>query len=271
MNRSECGPGRNEAAGIFAAISAASFGPPKPGQAGMRPPREETCEAHGAYAIEVHIDGQVFSINPGGCPQCLKERQSKRMQAELAVLNIPKRFADCTFENYEVETPEQAAVLGRCKEYAENFAARHKIGASLMLCGRKGTGKNHLGTAIMKRVRADGFSVMRVKAAQYLDAFWGKSFDERESWINDLAHVDLLMFDEIGRTSNAKGAQDALFRLLDARSEAVLPTLITTNLERAGLIEVLGEAMFDRLREGGGRLLTLRWDSYRGREAGGAE
>src|SRR5262249_24881542 len=138
-------------------------------------------------------------------------------------------------------------------------------GACLVMCGSKGTGKNHLATAIMKRLRVDGFTVLRVKAAQYLDAFWAKGFDEREAWICDMTWVDLLMIDEIGRSSNAKAAEDALFRLLDGRSEAVMPTLITTNLDRAGLVEVLGEAMFDRLKEGGGRRLTLSWDSYRGR------
>ena len=38
-----------------------------------------------------------------------------------------------------------------------------------------------------------------------------------------------------------------VFRLIDARYEAVLPTIIATNLNRKGLIDVLGEAAFDRL------------------------
>lgn len=267
MNQSDRGPSRAEAAAIFAPIEAALIGPPKPAALRLqRAPRMDNCEQHGEFPIEVYLDGRLYAMNPGGCPDCIKARASKRL---LAGCNIPPRFEDCTFENFAVESPDHAHVLARCREYAENFGAYHRRGASFILCGRPGTGKNHLATAIIKRLLADGFTVLRVKAGQYLDGYWGRSFDQRDEWIAELSRIDLLMLDEVGRSPNAKGAQDALFRLLDARSEEVKPSLITTNLNRAGLIEVLGEAMYDRLKEGGFGRLTLKWESYRGRDADG--
>ena len=130
------------------------------------------------------------------------------------------------------------------------------------MCGNPGTGKNHLATAIIKHVIEDDYTAERIKASEYVDKYWGKGFNEREELIKSITDIDLLMIDEVGGSSNAKAAQDAFFRLIDARYEAQLPTLIATNLNRDGLIEVLDTAAYDRLRQGG-VLLTFNWESYR--------
>jgi DNA replication protein DnaC len=224
----------------------------------------EQCEAHGEYPLNVLCkDGHARRL-PQGCPTCLRQKNAMRLLAES---NIPKRFADCDFDNYEATTKEQRHVLSRCEKYANEFAKYRDDGACLLLCGRVGTGKNHLATAISKRLLGDGYSVLRVKASQYLDAYWAKSFDERESWLKSMAAVDLLMIDEIGRSSSAKAAQDAFFRIFDARYEAQLPSLIATNLNRDELIEVLGDATYDRLTQGGSIRLTFDWVSKRSEKA----
>ncbi|WP_292992559.1 ATP-binding protein [Nitrosomonas sp.] len=219
------------------------------------------CDTHGQYPANMQdTNGVLRSYRPPGCPACLKLENAARL---LGKSNIPKRFLSCDFDNYETSTDVQKKALHQCKSFAENFAIHRKNGACLLLCGRPGTGKNHLATAISKKLLSDGFSVLRVKASQYLDAYWAKSFEEREGWLNDIAKVDLIMIDEIGRSSNAKSAQDAFFRLIDARYEAQLPTMIATNMNRDELIEVLGEATYDRFRQGGSTRITFDWESYR--------
>lgn len=223
-------------------------------------PELETCVTHGSYALNMRDESGHVRRNMEGCPTCRKQKNAHRL---LAVSNIPKRFEACDFGNYTVDGEAQKRVFDTCVAYAENFAKHRETGACLTLCGTPGTGKNHLATAISKRVLALGFTVLRVKASEYLDAYWGKSFDERDAWLKGMAGVDLLMIDEVGRASNAKSAQDAFFRLLDERYEAQLPTLMATNLNRKDLIEVLGDASFDRLTQGGGARLTLNWPSHR--------
>lgn len=218
------------------------------------------CEVHGSYPLNMQDERGHVRWYPPVCPKC---REQSRASDLLASSNIPPRFAGCEFSNFDAETEAQQKVLARCQSFAEEFNRYRAAGACLLLCGRPGTGKNHLATAISKRLLADGYSVLRVKAAQYLDTYWSKSFEERETWLQRMAVVDLLMIDEIGRSSNAKSAQDAFFRLLDARYEAQLPSLIATNLNRDELIEVLGEATYDRLTQGGSVRLTFGWDSHR--------
>lgn len=225
-------------------------------------PQIGECEKHGRYARNMQDEQGLVRWFPSGCPICRKHENAAHL---LKASNIPKRFIGCDFDNYESETDEQQRVLRRCETYAADFAKFRDAGACLLLCGRPGTGKNHLATAICRRLLADGYSVLRIKASQYLDAYWSKGFDERESWLHGMASVDLLMIDEIGRSSNAKSAQDAFFRLLDARYEAQLPNLLATNLNREELIEVLGDATYDRLTQGGSIRLTFDWPSWRGR------
>ena len=68
--------------------------------------------------------------------------------------------------------------------------------------------------------------MLRVKASQFLDTFWGKGFEEREKWLRELAKVDLLFFDEIGRSSETKNAQDGFFGSLMLVTKLFFPRLL---------------------------------------------
>jgi DNA replication protein DnaC len=243
-------------------FGAAAFGPPCPPH--LRPvvPAQEfeSCDQHGKYLFRERGPRGWLVHNPGGCPVCLRQANSDDL---LAGSNLSPRFAHCTFDSFVADTPDKAKVLAKCRTYAGNFRAFREAGASLILCGPVGTGKNHLATSIARDLLGARFTVLRVKAAQFLDAYWAKDFNDRTGWLAGMAAVDLLMIDEIGRASAGQAAQDAFFRLIDGRYEAVRPTLITTNLNRDELISVLGDATYDRLTQAGGIRLTLNWESAR--------
>jgi DNA replication protein DnaC len=240
------------------AESAAKRGAPKP--SGPFIERAE-CPAHGYYVIREELSGYgVVARNPGGCPQCLAERNASRLMAES---NMPERFADCTFDTYQTESAKQQAVLDVCRDYAENFGQYRKQGRCLVMCGKPGTGKNHLATAIVKVLRAKRFTSLRVKASEFLDAYWGKEFAERDEWLRGMFRVDLLIVDEVEKASKSENARNAMFRLIDGRYEAMLPTLVITNQNRVELVETLGEPAYDRLTEGGSQRLVFDWGSRR--------
>lgn len=222
-----------------------------------------TCPEHGQYPANRLDEEGVERWVPAVCPRCAK---ISRMKALYARAEIGERFKHCDFGNYRVENEGQRVVLDACQSYAEQFPEMRRRGACLILRGHPGTGKNHLATAIMKAVLRQGYTALRLKAAVFLEAFWAKDFGERDRWVYDMAHLDLLVIDEIGRASNSQAAADAFFRLIDGRYEAVRPTIIISNLDRDGLRETLGAAAYDRLTEGGGRLINFDWNSQRGRD-----
>jgi DNA replication protein DnaC len=54
------------------------------------------------------------------------------------------------------------------------------------------------------------------------------------------------------------------YEVINGRYQAMLPTVVISNLSRNELIEVIGGRSFDRLRENGG-FATFDWESHRGR------
>lgn len=219
-----------------------------------------SCPTHGSFAInEQDAQGTIRWTN-GYCPTCQKNERTQRLFEQAG---LGKKYEHCCFENFEALTPKQQQIKTLCQQYAKHFDQALKSGQSLILCGKTGTGKNHLAAAICQCLLQKNYTALLVKASYYLDAYWSKAFEDRMAWLQAIARVDLFILDELGKSSQTKPAQDALFRLIDARYENCKPTLLTTNLNRDGLLEVLGEAAFDRLSEGGGMRLTLNWASFR--------
>lgn len=237
----------------------------EPRFAGYVPDHVEICDIHGEFVLSLKnpkTGDRIYIRHSDLCPSCLRQREANRL---FISADVPMRFIDCSFENYETETAEQKAVLNRCMKYASEFEKMRDSCTNLLLCGDIGTGKNHLATAILRRATELGYSALRIKAQRYLDAYWGKNFDAREGWLKKLSAIDLLWIDEIGRSSSSKSSQNVFFEIIDSRYESKCPTIVTTNYNREQLIseDMLGEAAYDRLTQGKSIRLTLKWESYR--------
>lgn len=80
-----------------------------------------------------------------------------------------------------------------------------------------------------------------------------------------MVEPDLLILDEVGVQHGSDTEKLILFEIINGRYEAARPTIVISNLDAAGLEQFLGERAFDRLREGGGRLVVFDWESHRGK------
>jgi DNA replication protein DnaC len=242
------------------------------------------CETHGAYPLNtLDPDGTLRWHSPG-CPACRRDAAAHALVSRAA---IAPRFAHCTFESYEVDSRADPAAQDErhiaqleerrrnrdaCRAYARDFDKMRAQGACLVLRGLPGTGKNHLATAIAREVLARGYSVLNATAHDLIRRIrdtWDRAPGEKDerAVLRELARVDLLIIDEAGRHYGARDGRDniELFQVIDARYRALMPTLVISNLEREALRASLGEATFDRLREGGGQMLHFDWPSHRGR------
>lgn len=185
------------------------------------------CDLHGEFSLYALGEQGELRAFPGGCPSCRKEKAVKSL---VSSSNIPVRFSDCDFNNFQVELPEQEQALAECRKFAENFDQFLLTGCGLVLRGNPGTGKNHLVTAIAKQLGLSNYSVLRLKTREFVDMLWGKKFDEKAEWIHRLSLVDLVIMDEVGREPASDAACDALFQLVDARWEQKKPSIFLTNL-----------------------------------------
>lgn len=100
--------------------------------------------------------------------------------------------------------------------------------------GNPGNGKTHLAVAAMK-----GYGLMRSyfwKVPDYLDFLKRMAYD-RGIPIEDVTRSyrsgnALVVFDDLGVENRTEWANEQLYRVLDARYEERIPTIITTNQAR---------------------------------------
>lgn len=221
-----------------------------------------TCEKHGEYQARVGEGRGARWLSQ--CPTCWRDAQARRVMGRAA---LPPRFVDRTFDSYAVSTPSQDAVKRAVQDYSRAFGEHAKTGRSVILCGRPGTGKTHLAAALLNEIIKAEFTGIyaTVSAAiRRVKDTWtrGSERTEREV-IADFVLPDLLILDEVGVQFGSDAERMILFEIINGRYEHQRPTMLISNLDIAGMEENVGTRAVDRLREGGGKLLTFDWESYR--------
>ncbi|WNB74558.1 ATP-binding protein [Methylomonas koyamae] len=239
------------------------------------------CPTHGEYIQKSHevLEGRVFKTN---CPSCSKEKKeakdkveqleqqrkkSEKIKRLIGDAGIPKRFLGRSFDNYRAETNDQQKALKVANYFAANFDQFLSTGASLIFCGKPGTGKTHLASAIANSVCEQGRSALFLsvlKATRLVKESWRKDADARENDVyKTLISPDLLVLDEVGVQFGSEAEKLIIFEILNGRYEEMRPCILISNLLPSELSIFLGERVIDRMKEGGGSLITFAWGSYR--------
>ena len=248
--------------------------------------RPAHCEHHGAFEQKVTVlMGREIH---GRCPECARaakaERETRRLDEHsrlqretltrrLGAALIPKRFADRTLANYSVEHEGQRKALAYCKRYVAAFEEIERTGRCLMLLGKVGTGKTHLGAGMANELMRNtpATAVYRTVGAvlQSIRATYGRRNEQPEADIlSSLVEPSLLVLDEVGVSKEQPSEFEltTLFSIINGRYEQMRPTVVISNLDASQLRNALGERCYDRLREGGGVVVPFEWESHRGKE-----
>jgi DNA replication protein DnaC len=133
-----------------------------------------------------------------------------------------------------------------------------------------GAGKTHMACSIAYEVAEKaGFPVF-ISVSEMMreikSAFNKDSEKTEQELIDHFASVGLLILDELGMDYGTDFNKALLFEVLNRRYEAMLPNILISNLDPAALREYLGERLFDRMRDNGGKMLAFVWESHRGKE-----
>lgn len=244
------------------------------------------CEAHGTYDQKVFaVLGKELRSN---CPECSRiarekaeaaEQANKAMEVRMSLARklgdalIPKRFTTRTLENYQVENEGQRKALRFCQHYVQVFDEILKTGRCMVLIGKPGTGKTHLGVAMANELlhNTSRTAVYRTVGAilQAIRATYDRHSERSESEIlSSLISPDLLVLDEVGVSKEQPSDFEltTLFAIINGRYEQERPTVVISNLDAHQLPSAMGERCVDRLREGGMIVVPFEWESQRGKE-----
>ncbi|SFU97925.1 ATP-binding protein [Pseudomonas sp. OV546] len=244
------------------------------------------CEKHGKFDQKVTVIlGRELK---GGCPECLRviaaEREASAKAEESYQLRlslarklgdalIPKRFLSRTLDNYHEEHEGQRRALKFCRHYVATFDQIRDAGRCMVLIGKPGTGKTHLGVAMANELlhKSSRTAVYRTFGAvlQAIRSTYDKSSDRTEgSILASLISPDLLVLDEIGVSKEQPSDFEltTLFAIINGRYEREAPTVIISNLKADELGRAMGDRCVDRLREGGLIVVPFDWESQRGKD-----
>lgn len=243
---------------------------------------QAVCDKHGEYtAKEIKFEFSSKALRTG-CPVCSEERKEyerriheheekerrqrlaeKRVEARTKA-GVPKRFEDKTLDNFEVVTDGQAKALAECQRVVQGV--RDKRGVNLILSGKPGTGKTHLSCGMINAL-FDNHTVKRIDwpdLIRKIRATWSRDCTFTEDDVLEYyGTIELLILEEVGTGTGSDDEKARIFQVINRRYEAMLPTVIVTNLSIKELSTELGDRVIDRLREGERSLVVFDWPSYR--------
>ena len=246
------------------------------------PDREAVCPEHGTFTAR-NVIGKLWS----SCPTCVErdraeeveksrraeqQLENERTQRRLAQSGLVGRFKEATFANFDADDSAQEQAKTTCRSYVESLDEKT---AGLWLVGPPGTGKTHLGSAMVNYVIREKKQWAAIHSAReivrMLRATWGnrdksRGWDNRptteEELIDHLGCLQLLVLDEVGVSYGSDSETVQLFDVLDLRYRKELPTVLLSNLPVGELKTALGDRAYDRLREGA-VLVPCKWESRR--------
>ena len=199
-------------------------------------------------------------IFPGYCSvSCsIFGRRKENERASLSGYGVPRRYLDCSFENYIIS-----------KENAESIESlkNHEIyNTSIFVTGPVGCGKTHLTVAFMRKTMflkmgeqvfySAGDIIMKLKSSINSD-----SMTEMDVF-NELNRKDkLIVIDDIGTERPTDYVMQAWYKIIDDRYSGMLPTIYTSNLNISEFAERYGDRMASRLSSG--LIIKLKGADYR--------
>jgi len=193
-----------------------------------------------------------------------KEQHQLRIATNLRSCSVGERFMGLTFDDYKPTCNNAARVLEACQDYVEAFGINN--GASLMMIGSPGTGKNMLAAIIGQELIKRDFLFLHTTAMKLIRKVkdsWRNKEQSEQDVISSFVAPDLLVIDEIGVQFGSATEQLYLTEIINDRYEKRRSTILISNLKLSQLAEVMGERAIDRFYDDGSKILVFDWSSYR--------
>ena len=227
------------------------------------------CEKCGQMIV--HVNGSIletpidvparFPAIGNWCPACFGKWMAERdnsewnaAQQDHACRSIPTNLKSACFDNFDHGEDQDAF-------QAVWIWAKNPKG-NLILWGKPGNGKSHLGVAALKQILVNSVpnrmmrTVEFIKVYALIDKLRRAQRDSDDDpppghyAPQDYAVIPNLILDDVGVERPTEFCLESLYGILDTRLERSRPTLITSNLHPDKVGERLGDRLASRIFSG---------------------
>lgn len=203
------------------------------------------------------------------------ERFEAKVRQIAAESGMEKKFLSRRFSEFQV-VPGNREAFTACKAFANAFPPdAEKEKNSLYIHGPMGVGKTHLAASVANELIHRGDPVICMTARQIFtkirNTYNREGMTEHEI-LETFEKAPLLIIDDLGKEPATEWSTSTLFEIVNARYEATLPTIITSNYSLPDLTRRLvarntgdsttAAATVDRLKEMC-RIYQITGDSWR--------
>ena len=196
------------------------------------------CGGSGFFRVNVEVQHPLFGkAIPCPCRQDERKREvAERLMRESGLsAGLLAQWTFGAFHPDRCVVPDGSTIdwvrkmMEDAKRACEVFAA-HPAGR-LVLTGRTGCGKTHLGYAIAGVCSGEGMGVYMARITDMLSSLrQGFSEDDYQSRWDRLRNVALLIIDDLGAEQSTPWSEETIYSLVDYRCGQKLPMVVTTNL-----------------------------------------
>lgn len=131
-----------------------------------------------------------------------------------------------TFKNDNGKQPKLTAVA---KRYVENFETLKSKGQGLLLYGSVGVGKSYIAACIANALIDKGYPVLMTTFERIEKTSFGM-VSGKQDYFDSLNKYPLLILDDLGTERDTDYMQEIVHTVVNNRSLANLPLIVTTNL-----------------------------------------
>lgn len=198
------------------------------------------------------------------CTCALKKQQELMLSASrINDREIFPHFNEAIYPNDEQK--KQGLGMKRfCERYVAALPKPEK--PNLLILGQSGLGKSWFSNAIAYAAIEKGVRTVKATAYQCIQDILS-GLETREDAIRPFLSAELLILDDLGTEAMVPNITvETIFRILNERAAAQLPTVLVSNLDREGLFERYGERVASRMIDGAlTSIVILRGDNLRTR------
>ena len=171
------------------------------------------------------------------------ERQKKLEYYRSSDSGVPPIFYKESFDTYIPENKQDKLNLETVKKFSKALNT-NKV---LIITGKVGNGKSHLGASIIRE--AGGLMVTGEDIVlNFASSIGYGSKITYESLMEKYTTTTMLVIDEFGRSMKADKETGLVSCIVRKRYENLVPTCLISNLSKEQIVKRLGGAVLDRLK-----------------------